>query len=248
MLPYYRSPDGAITVYHARWEDVIAAGLIVPREVALVHADPPYGQKERTAREKAGRGTGRPGRGLNTGRFASPPARDFAPVIGDDKPFDPAPLLALDRPLVTWGAQRYADKLPPSPSWLWWGKRDGTTPDDNGDGEMAWTNLGGPPREFQHLWRGLIRASEAQALHLAPTQKPIALSTFVFGRAKLKAGALVFVPYLGSGPDLPAALAMGLRVVACDVSAEACRVAVGARLHAAPVAESPGPLFAPRLP
>ena len=44
--PYYTSPDGRIVVYHARWEDVHAAGLVPVDEVALVHADPPYGGGE----------------------------------------------------------------------------------------------------------------------------------------------------------------------------------------------------------
>ena len=43
MKPYYCSDDGAITVYCARWEDVVAAGLVPVDEVKLVHADPPYG-------------------------------------------------------------------------------------------------------------------------------------------------------------------------------------------------------------
>jgi site-specific DNA-methyltransferase (adenine-specific)/modification methylase len=252
VKPYWQSDDGAIVVFNARWEDVLAAGAIQVREVALVHADPPYGQNERTERGKAGRGRNQTAATkLHGGRFLSASkalarAQDFPAIVGDDKPFDPAPLLALQRPLVTWGAQRYTDRLPTSPSWLWWDKREEVLPDDNGDGEMAWTNLGGPPRQFSLLWRGTCRASETGAVHLHPTQKPIALSSWVFARAKLKPGNLVFVPYMGSGPDLPAALAMGLRVAACEVVEEYCRVAV-ARLGAvtAEAARAPvGPLFA----
>ncbi len=241
MTPYYRTPDDAITVYHARWEDVVAAGLVDVNNVALIHGDPPYGQSERTRRKTNQRGVIR-----GTSSLASQPrARDFPAVVGDDAPFDPAPLLSLERPMVLWGGQRYANLLPPSASWLWWGKRVGTPPDDNGDGELAWTNLGGPPREFQHLWRGTCRASEVGVPHIHPTQKPIALSVYVFQRAKLKRGDLVFVPYLGSGPDLPAANAIGLRVIACDVEEWCCRTAV-ARLGAVPHPEPTtalGPLF-----
>jgi site-specific DNA-methyltransferase (adenine-specific)/modification methylase len=245
VTPYWTSPDGAVVVYCARWEDVVAAGCVPVREVALVHADPPYGQNERTEREKAGRG----GRG---GLRAPHPSRDWIRVEGDDRPFDPGPLLAFNRPLVTWGAQRYAERLPPSPSWFWWDKREETTPDDNGDGEMAWTNLSGPPRQFSHLWRGLCRASEkgGGGKHLHPTQKPIALCSWVYARAKLRAGNLVFVPYMGSGPDLPACVAAGLRCIACEVVEDYCRVAV-ARLGAVTAeaaAQPAGPLFAGRQP
>lgn len=243
MRPYWQSPDGAIVVYCARWEDVVAAGLVPVREVALVHADPPYGQNEPTDRRSRKR-IGTPTRTLHKGALQ---ARDFPRIVGDDQPFDPAPLLALARPAVLWGAQRYADKLPVSPSWLWWGKREGTTPDDNGDGEMAWSNLGGPPREFQHLWRGTCRASETGETHLAPTQKPIALCSWVYARAKLKRGDLVFVPYGGSGPDLAACAAMGLRCIWVECEETYCATAIGARLGAVTperAALPAGPLFA----
>ena len=230
MKPYWVSDDGAIAVFCAPWENVHAAGLVPVRDVALVHADPPYGVSERTERAKAGRG-----------KVAK--ANDWPAVHGDDRPFDPAPLLALERRLVMWGANHYS--VPGSPSWVTWDKREDTTPDDNADCELAWTNLGGPARIFRHLWRGTCRASETGTPHLGPTQKPIALSTYVFQRAKLKRGDLVFVPYLGSGPDLPAAVAMGLRVIACEVVPDYCDTAIG-RLGAITnerAAEPVGPLF-----
>lgn len=260
--PYYASPDGSVVVYCARWEAVVKAGLVPVRDVALVHADRPYGQKEQTDRATKKR-IGKPGPTLNSPGKQKP--RDFPAIIGDDKPSGEGPLLALQRPTVVWGGHLCNPALPPSPSWIVWDKRDGTTPDDNGDCEMAWSNLGGPIREFRHLWRGTCRASETGVLHLHPTQKPVALCSWVFTeRARLAPGSLVFVPYLGSGPELPAARAAGLRVIAAEVSEDYCAAAVArlrdapaavlehakaaqrARLHAAPVADNPGPLFAAR--
>lgn len=238
--PYYCSPDGAITVYHARWEDVHAAGLVPVDEIALVHADPPYGVNERTDRKSKGRGKS------SAASNAMATAHDFPPVAFDDQPYDPFTLLALDRRTVLWGANHYAPRVPESPSWILWDKRDTVLADDNADGELAWSNLGGPLRIFRHVWKGMIKASEHGVARTHPTQKPIALSAYVFQRAKLKRGDLVFVPYLGSGPDLLAAQAMGLRVIACDVEEWCCRTAV-ARLGAAPhpvPAKDLGPLFA----
>ena len=245
MKPYYQSASGDVTVYCGRWEDCVGAGCVEVASVGLVHADPPYGIRLDTkARGKSRREVGLGGQYI--------PKRSWAPVIGDDAPFDPAPILALNRPTVIWGGNHFASRLPDSPSWIWWDKREEQPEIDNADGELAWSNLGGPARRFAFLWRGLTRRSEGMggatgsSPHLHPTQKPIALSTYIFTRARLKPGALVFVPFLGSGPDLPAALAMGLRVVACDVSEECCRVAVGARLGAVAqgrAAEPVGPLF-----
>jgi site-specific DNA-methyltransferase (adenine-specific) len=240
MAPYYTTPCGSVRIYHARWEDVLAAGAFNPREVKLIHADPPYGVKERTDRASKGRGKAF---GTSNGKVVE--ARDFPAVTGDEQPFDPAPLLALSRPMVLWGANHYADRVPGGPSWLMWDKREGQTPDDNADGELAWTNLGGPLRIFRHWWRGMLRASE-QGDRYHPTQKPEALSAWVFRRAKLKRGDLVLVPYMGSGPDLRPALAMGLQVVACEVEELYCKTAVNARLRAVAKPEAPealGPLF-----
>ena len=238
MTPYYRSVDGTVIVYHARFEDVLAAGLVPVGDVALIHDDPPYGVNEQTKRASKGRGYR-----LNT---RSPGASyDFPAVSGDNAQFDPATILAIGRPTVLWGANHYGSRCPDSPSWILWDKREGTTSDDNADGELAWSNLGGPLRIFRHLWRGMIKASERTSVRCHPTQKPIALCSWVYRRAKLKRGDLVFVPHLGSGPDLPAAQAMGLRVIACEVEEMYCRTAV-ARLGAAPhpvTGAGLGPLF-----
>lgn len=232
--PYYRSPDGTITVYCARWEDVHAAGLVPVEQVKLVHADPPYGVNERTDRASKGRSTGAGGGARVLGGSAQR-SHDWPAVHGDDRPFDPAPLLALDRPSVLWGANHYSERVPGLPSWIFWDKREEQTPDDNADGELAWSNLG-----------GALRKTEKEDRHLHPTQKPIALSTWIFrDRAKLKPGALVFVPYLGSGPDLPAAVALGLRVIACEVERAYCDTAIGRLGVVTPqrAAEPVGPLF-----
>lgn len=209
--------------------------MTVP-DIALVHDDPHYGQSERTDRGSKGRSreAGGTGQGRDVNGRGRPKGRDFPAVIGDDRPFDPSPLLALQRPLVVWGGHLCQPALPPSPSWLFWDKREDSGSDDNGDGEMAWSNLGGPIRRFSHLWRGTCRASETGVLHLHGTQKPVALCTWVYQRARLKPGDLVFVPHGGSGPDLPACRAMGLRLVWCDVERWCCNVAI-ARLPDAPV-------------
>lgn len=235
MTLYYRSPNGRVTIYAARAEDAVA--WAPPRRTAVVHADPAYGQRERTQRRRAGRGllAGSKQEMRNINGRGRPAHHDWPPVLGDDRPYDPAPLLdaGYDR-VVFWGATRYASRLPDSPSWLTWDKRAGTPSDDNGDVEFAWTNLGGPPRRIVHLWRGTCRASECGVPHLAPTQKPEAVVAWVFAHRRLAPvltpGAVLFAPYLGSGPELRPALDAGLSIVAADVDPFWCELACRARL------------------
>lgn len=206
--PFYEA-DG-VTIYNADCRPILAT--LDPARV-LVIADPPYGQRERTARGSAGRGHG---------PKWDQPARDFPAVVGDDEAFDPSHLLHFR--VAMFGAQRYADRLPVSPSWLVWDKRDGGPSDDNGDCEMAWSNFGGPPRLFSHKWRGLVKASE-QTRSLHPTQKPVALAKWIISRYA-RPGDTIVEPYMGAGFATVAAKELGYPAIACDLVEDYCRVVV----------------------
>jgi DNA modification methylase len=118
-------------------------------------------------------------------------------IEGHDKPFDPRPW--LDYPtVVMWGANHYASRLPDSPAWLVWDKRDGTADNNLSDCELAWCNVGGSARLKRHLWNGLCRDSEIGE-HLHPTQKPVVVMAWAMDKAKIPAGKTVLDPYMGSG-------------------------------------------------
>lgn len=206
---YHAEPG--VEVHCGRVEDVLAT--IDPKTVALLSADPPYGIGLATG----GRGAGRSVNGSSPLR-----SRAFAPIEGDDRPFDPTQLLKFTR-ISLWGANHYADRLPASPSWILWDKRDGSTPDNGSDAEMCWTNLGGPVRIFRHLWKGVLRASEAGSnnAHLHPTQKPVALYSWLF-QWRTKPGDLIVAPYAGSGPDVRAARDLGRRIIAIECVESYC--------------------------
>jgi len=53
-------------------------------------------------------------------------------------------------PTVLFGANHYAHRLPPSPSWLVWDKRPEMASTDQADCELAWTNLGGLLERDRH--------------------------------------------------------------------------------------------------
>lgn len=199
MKPYYDDGRG-IQIYLGDCREVLPA-LPAPD---LLLGDPPYGIDYHTS----------------SSRSAACRSNDFAPVHGDDRPFDPAHLLGYPR-AVLWGANHYADRLPASPSWIVWDKLDGLTSkrdvgfNDSADCELAWTNLGGPARLYSHRWIGMLRASEPER-RVHPTQKPVALMAWVISWAT-QPGQLVLDPYMGSGTTLVAAKNLRRRAIGIEV-------------------------------
>ncbi len=177
--PNWVSPDGSVRLYRADCRDVPVPAT------DLILTDPPYGIKhpcDFSTRQRDGLAK----------------CVNWPDVHDDDKPFDPDWLLALDMPTVLWGANYYADKLPPSSGWLVWDKR---RPDDLDQAtcELAWTNRVKGVRRFVHLWNGCIKASErGQSFH--PTQKPVALMSWCLSLRWLAGATHVFDPYMGAGP------------------------------------------------
>ena len=136
-------------------------------------------------------------------------------VEGDSMAFDPKPWLAFGK-VILWGGNHYASRLPDSPSWLIWDKRDGMGSNDQADCEIAWTNLGGPARLYRHMWNGMIKASERGEARVHPTQKPIAVMVWCVNM--LPEGATVLDPYMGSGTTGIACIRTGRKFIGieCD--------------------------------
>lgn len=190
---------------------------IVPTlgKVDAVVTDPPYGKRERTLRKTNGRTFSSTSR-LH-GRASE--ARDWPAVHGDDRPFDPSPWLSFPK-VVLFGANHFSSRLPDASHWIIWDKREETSPDDNADCEMAWTNLKGPARIHRQLWRGICRRGEEAVSpakpRLHPTQKPIALMDFCLRACRLDRGATVLDPYMGAGATGVAAARLGLRFIGIE--------------------------------
>lgn len=200
MRPYYQDSRAGIQIFLGDCRDILP--WIAQRYVIdLVLTDPPYGMSYSPSG----------GGGVAPKTFTGDDL-----VIGDTEPFNPAHLLGYER-LILWGANWYADRLPPSPSWLVWYKKDGLPSIDFADCEMAWTNLGGPARVYNHAWHGMIRASERGQRRPHPTTKPTALMRWCLARANLKPGAMVVDPYMGSGPIAQACKEMGYRYIGIEL-------------------------------
>lgn len=210
MTPYY--DDGTCVIYHGDCREL----LPTLERPDLILTDPPYGVSERTDRASKGRGN-----------LAA--ALDFPPVAGDDEPFDPSHLLGFDR-VVMFGANHYADRLPPASCWVVWDKLDGLRTDkrevgfdDNADVELAWTNIGGPARLIPHRWKGMLKASERDAGRVHPTQKPVVLMAQIITWAGR--GGLVLDPYMGSGTTLRAAKDLGRKAIGIELEERYCEIA-----------------------
>lgn len=175
-----------------------------------VITDPPYGIKHPTNYKARGRGN-----------LAE--CNDYAPVEGDDREFDPAYLLALEVPLVLWGANYFAHKLPPSSGWLVWDKKrpEGL---DQSTAELAWSNQVKGVRVFRHLWNGMMKASE-HGENYHPTQKPVALMFWTLRLKWLKGLRRVLDPYAGSSPVGVACKMLGIDYIGVELSEEYCKVA-----------------------
>ncbi len=150
--------------------------------VDAVICDPPYGIAHR--RGKAGNR----GKGITRGTLG---------IIGDDKPFDPTPLLNFPI-VVLFGANWFAEKLPAG-RWLIWDKQEHGGSGDFSEAEIAWCNQGKALKIFRHMWLGVQRASEVGKPRLHPTQKPVKLMEWILDVAKVPKGATVLDPYMGSG-------------------------------------------------
>lgn len=202
VKPYYEQ-DG-IVIYHGDCRDVLPH--LEP--VGLVLTDPPYGISHPTDYKSRNRG-------------AIAACKDYPPVHGDDEPFDPAFLLALNKPTALWGANYYADKLPPSSGWLVWDKE---RPDsiDQATCELAWTNFIKGVRRFTYLWNGGIRKGDEALVH--PTQKPVALMSWVLGYRWTPEGT-VLDPFMGSGPVLRAAKDLGRKAIGIEIEERYCEIA-----------------------
>lgn len=184
-------------------------------KVDAIVTDPPYGIKY------AHSGGGLWGKGL-TGKAA--PFTHTMAIIGDDQLFDPSIFLSFCDTCLFFGANHFADKLPPSRHWIIWDKKH-----PNGlsfsQAEMAWTNVPGNVVIHRQLWNGClvegeernerIKRSDSPSTRQHPTQKPVALMRFCIDR--MGSVKTILDPFMGSGTTGVAAVRMGREFIGCEI-------------------------------
>ncbi len=202
MKPYFQE-DG-ITIYHGDCSDFT---LELP-VFDLMLTDPPYGIGENELKI------------ASRGKLARP--TDYGVVSWDEKPVDAALLqrwIGRATNSIVWGGNYFW--VTPRRGWLVWDKQNGSN--DFADCELAWTNLKMSTRLFQHMWNGMLRASENDIPRCHPTQKPIALMKWCLSFAPN--AKTVIDPFMGSGSVLVAAKHGGLTAVGIDQEERYCEIA-----------------------
>ena len=140
---------------------------------------------------------------------------EYAPLIGDDVRFDPAPWLAKAPVCIFWGAQYFCHSLPESGGWLVFNKRGHGAPSEIcfGDCELAWANVKQSVRMHSQVWHGVSRWSTEGRHH--PTQKSVGLMKWCVEQAGDP--QTVLDPFMGSGTTGVACAQLGRKFIGIEI-------------------------------
>jgi len=208
--PYYQ--DSVVTLYCADCKNILP---LLPK-VDLVLTDPPYGIG--TARHFGNKST----RQSKRNGFTIYEHSDWDESLPDPELM--VLVLTAGTTQIIWGANHFANLLPPSSGWLVWDKmqRDFSF----SDGELAWTNFPISVRKFKWRWMGMLQEKagrdKEERSHL--TQKPVTLMKWCIGL--VKDANLILDPFCGSGTTLVAAKQLGRKAIGVEISEAYCKIAV----------------------
>ena len=202
-------------------------------KVDAVITDPPYGIALNTDNSRFSGGTAgnmaRRGKGIGTAKGA--------PIIGDEKPFNPTFLLNYGDEQILWGWNHYPDLLPRGTCLVWIKRLDAGFGSFLSDAETAWMSKGHGVYCKRDLTNNAITKDRAH-----PTQKPVSLMLWClefFPKAQT-----ILDPFMGSGTTGVAAIQLGRKFIGIEREPKYFDIACQ-RIEQA-VAQ--GQLFAPEQP
>lgn len=183
--------------------DCIELLPMLPKADAVI-SDPPYGMNWDTDTSRFGGGA--PESRARRGKGRS----DIAPVVNDDRPFDPAPWLSFSK-VILWGANHFAAKLPVGTTLVWIKRLDAAFGSFLSDAEIAWQKGG----HGVYCRRDVSMTAEAK-MRVHPTQKPVGLMAWCIQR--VGDAETILDPYMGSGTTGVACADLGKRFIGveCD--------------------------------
>lgn len=125
----------------------------------------------------------------------------------------------VSRNQIVFGANHFANILPPSRCWVVWDKRvEDKYSNDFADCELIWTSFDKPSRIIRYLWSGMLQEdmSWRKEKRLHPTQKPIEVMKRILEMFTEK-GDKVLDCFAGSGSTLVACKQMGRDFVGVEL-------------------------------
>ena len=212
----WESPDGSVRLLLGDCLEILPT--LEAGSIGAVVTDPPYGIKH--VKGTSG------GLGIYANRNGVP-KRNPDSIIGDDRPFDPAPWTAFAS-VFLWGADHYANKLPHG-RFLAWDKLDGKQPWDSfSDVEFAWHNRQGASRIIRYVWKGLCQGTgeDKGSIRNHPTQKPVVVMRWSLEQAGTDPGDLVCDPYMGVATTGVACIRTERRFIGIEIERKYFDIAV----------------------
>ena len=206
--------------------------LLNKNKIQMVFTDPPYGMNLETNYAK---------RGVET-YWSKKPANkkdkekilkrsNWKPVIGDDKPFDPAFIFDFFpkvSEMFLWGADYYAERIPDKNkgSWVVWDKRKGIedVTFSLAEFELCWSKKRHAREIARVTWFGVMGlGKEDTRKRIHPTQKPVELVSWFFDKFE---GDNVIDMFAGSGTTLIACEKHNRNCYAMELDPHYCDVII----------------------
>jgi len=195
MKPYFQ--DKFVTIYHGDCREIL------PQldKVDLVLTDPPYGINQDGGHCRARKWQNVRVLPQLSNWDKDRPAKDIFDLM-----------LQVSNNQVIWGGNFFTDYLPVSRGWLYWQKLMGG---DFSDGELAWTSLAKPLKEFTLCPKGRY------SIH--PTQKPEELILWCL--SLFPEAQTILDPFLGSGTTCYCAKKLNRYSIGIEIEEKYCEIA-----------------------
>jgi len=188
------------------------ARLMGGSKADMVFTDPPYGMHLDTDYTKMAE--------------IKVKSKTYRPVEGDDRDFDPAPIIAMFdevKEQFWWGGDWYHTRLPPGGSWIVWDKRSEASDGLTGNHfEMLWSRHHHRRFIIRHLWSGFT-ARNADTKRVHPTEKPVTVLERVITEYSDKDAKIIDL-FLGSGSTLIACHKTQRRCFGMEIDPKYCDV------------------------
>ena len=191
--------DSAIKLYNCDCLEYLQT--LSDKSIDLIITDPPYGKKA----DKGTNGFGASKNRRYTGSW------DHARP--DRKVFDE--MFRVAKNAIIFGANYFADMLPPSNCWIFWDKKgDISFKNPFVDGELIYTTFTKPVKKIVFRQQGFITDSKDTRYH--PTQKPSELMQILV-EAYSSEGDVILDCFMGSGSTGVACVKSGRKFIGVEI-------------------------------